>query len=108
LVAGVDEAGRGPLAGPVVAAAVILDPDNVPQGLDDSKKLTEAKREQLFEAIMASAHVGFCAAPVEVIDRLNILGATMWAMCGALDALSVKPDLALIDGNRVPPSLSCR
>lgn len=108
LVAGVDEAGRGPLAGPVVAAAVILDPDNVPQGLDDSKKLTEAKREQLFEAIMASAHVGFCAAPVEVIDRLNILGATMWAMCGALDALSVEPDLALIDGNRVPPSLSCR
>ncbi|WP_116653066.1 ribonuclease HII [Pelagibacterium sediminicola] len=107
LVAGVDEAGRGPLAGPVVAAAVILDPDNIPSGLNDSKKLTEARREALFETIMSTALVGFCAAPVEVIDRLNILGATMWAMCGALDALPVRPDLALIDGNRVPPGLSC-
>ena len=107
LVAGIDEAGRGPLAGPVVAAAVILDPDNIPSGLNDSKKLTEARREALFETIMGTALVGFCAAPVEIIDRLNILGATMWAMCGALDALPVKPDLALIDGNRVPPGLSC-
>src|SRR5690606_613878 len=73
-VAGVDEAGRGPLAGPVVAAAVILDPDTIPNGLNDSKKLSEAKREALFEEIMATAQVGFCAAPVEVIDRLNILG----------------------------------
>jgi ribonuclease HII len=108
IVAGVDEAGRGPLAGPVVAAAVILDPDNLPVGLNDSKKLTEEKREDLFEKIMATALVGFCAAPVEVIDRLNILGATMWAMCGALDALPLRPDLALIDGNRIPADLSCR
>ncbi len=108
IIAGVDEAGRGPLAGPVVAAAVILDPSAIPDGLDDSKKLTEARREALFEEIMASSLVGFCAAPVETIDRLNILGATMWAMCGALDALPVRPDLALIDGNRVPSGLSCR
>lgn len=108
LVAGLDEAGRGPLAGPVVAAAVILDPAHIPTGLDDSKKLTQARREALFEEIIATARVGFCAAPVEIIDRLNILGATMWAMCGALDALPVRPDLALIDGNRVPAGLSCR
>lgn len=107
MVAGVDEAGRGPLAGPVVAAAVVLDPKAIPEGLNDSKKLTEEKREELFEQIMATAHVAFCAAPVEVIDRLNILGATMWAMCQALDALPVKPDLALIDGNRLPTELSC-
>lgn len=108
VVAGVDEAGRGPLAGPVVAAAVILDPDCVPEGLNDSKKLSEERREALFTQIMASAHVGFCAAPVEVIDMLNILGATMWAMCKALEALSKTPDLALIDGNRIPPDLCCK
>lgn len=107
IVAGIDEAGRGPLAGPVVAAAVVLDPDAIPEGLNDSKKLTEDKREALFAQILASAQVGFCAAPVEVIDRLNILGATLWAMCGALDALPAKPDLALIDGNHVPKTLSC-
>ncbi|RDE10601.1 ribonuclease HII [Pelagibacterium lacus] len=107
LVAGIDEAGRGPLAGPVVAAAVILDPRRVPAGLNDSKKLTEERREALFAEIMETAQVGFCAAPVEVIDRLNILGATMWAMCKALDALPLRPDLALIDGNRIPAELSC-
>lgn len=108
IVAGIDEAGRGPLAGPVVAAAVVLDADNIPKGLNDSKKLTEERREALFEEIMGSAQVGFCAAPVEVIDRLNILGATLWAMCRALDALPIRPDLALIDGNHVPKDLSCR
>ncbi|SDG39836.1 ribonuclease HII [Pelagibacterium luteolum] len=108
IVAGIDEAGRGPLAGPVVAAAVVLDPDNIPPGLNDSKKLNEERREALFEQIITSAQVGFCAAPVEVIDRLNILGATLWAMCHALDALPVRPDVALIDGNHVPKGLSCR
>lgn len=106
-VAGIDEAGRGPLAGPVVAAAVILDPEAIPQGLNDSKKLNEERREALFAQIMATSQVGFCAAPVEVIDRLNIRGATLWAMCRALDALPVRPDLALIDGRDVPEGLSC-
>jgi ribonuclease HII len=107
MVAGIDEAGRGPLAGPVVAAAVVLDRHAIPEGLNDSKKLTEEKREALFEQLMVSAHVAFCAAPVEVIDRLNIRGATLWAMCRALDALPVRPDLALIDGRDIPEGLSC-
>jgi ribonuclease HII len=107
MIAGIDEAGRGPLAGPVVAAAVILDPRAIPDGLNDSKKLTEYRREALFTEIMATAHVAFCAAPVEVIDRLNIRGATLWAMCQALDALPVRPDLALIDGRDIPEGLSC-
>tara|TARA_R100000365_G_scaffold463_1_gene1528 strand:- start:3047 stop:3733 length:687 start_codon:yes stop_codon:yes gene_type:complete len=107
MVAGIDEAGRGPLAGPVVAAAVVLDPLAIPEGLNDSKKLTEEKREALFAQIMATAQVGFCAASVEVIDRLNIRGATLWAMCQALDALPVRPDMALIDGRDVPEGLSC-
>lgn len=107
-VAGVDEAGRGPLAGPVVAAAVILDPRNIPEGLNDSKKLSEKKREAVFRAIMASAEVGFCAAPAQVIDALNIRGATLWAMEQAVCALPRLPDLALIDGNDVPKGLACR
>lgn len=107
MVAGIDEAGRGPLAGPVVAAAVVLDRHAIPEGLNDSKKLTEEKREALFEQLMVSAHVAFCAAPVEVIDRLNIRGATLWAMCRALDSLPVRPDLALIDGRDIPEGLSC-
>lgn len=108
IVAGIDEAGRGPLAGPVVASAVVLDPAAIPDGLNDSKKLTEERREALFTQIMATAQVGFCAAPVEVIDRLNIRGATLWAMCRALDALPVRPALALIDGRDVPEGLSCK
>lgn len=107
IIAGVDEAGRGPLAGPVVAAAVVLDPGAVPAGLDDSKKLTAQKREVLFEALQRCARIGVCAAPVSVIDELNIRGATLWAMCRALDALPVRPDLALIDGRDVPAELSC-
>lgn len=107
LVAGVDEAGRGPLAGPVVAAAVILDPDNTPDGLNDSKKLTEAKREALFEKLICSAQVGFCAAPSHLVDTLNIRGATLWAMTQAVLSLPTRPDIALIDGRDVPPGLPC-
>ncbi len=106
-VAGVDEVGRGPLAGPVYAAAVILDPARLPTGLDDSKKMTELRREKAFDAIMASAlEVGIGLASVEEIDRINILAATMLAMRRAVDGLSIKPVHALIDGNKVP-ALPC-
>ena len=99
-VCGVDEAGRGPLAGPVCAAAVILPPGLIIDGLNDSKKLTEKKREALFPQITAAA-VSYCVAfaSAEEIDRLNILNATMLAMNRAIRALSVKADFALIDGN---------
>ena len=111
LVAGVDEAGRGPWAGPVVAAAVILDPDNIPEGMDDSKKLSPKKREALFDPIMASARVSVGQASVAEIDELNILGGTMLAMRRALQGLfdcdRQGPDFALIDGNRLPPELPC-
>ena len=87
-VAGIDEAGRGPLAGPVVAAAVILVPDAIPAGIDDSKAIDEEAREALYAAIMASgAAVGVGIADVERIDRMNILRATLWAMEAAVDAL---------------------
>jgi len=106
-VAGVDEVGRGPLAGPVYAAAVILDPARLPAGLDDSKKMNEARREKAFDAIMASAlAVGIGVASVEEIDRINILAATMLAMRRAVDGLSIKPVHALIDGNKLP-ALPC-
>ena len=103
LVAGVDEVGRGPLCGPVVTAAVILDPARPIQGLNDSKKLTEARREALFDEIQEKA-LAWCIARAEVheIDRLNILHATMLAMQRAVEGLSVTPKLALIDGNRCP------
>ena len=104
-VCGIDEAGRGPWAGPVIAAAVVLDPDCIPAGLDDSKKLTEARREALFEPILASARVGIGIADVERIDRDNILAATLWAMGQAMQQID-SVDLALIDGNRAP-KLSC-
>ena len=99
-VCGCDEAGRGPLCGPVVAAAVILPPDVIIEGLDDSKKLTEKKREKLFDIIkeVAVAYAIAEATPAE-IDEYNILNASMLAMRRAVDALSVKPDFALIDGN---------
>lgn len=107
-VAGVDEAGRGPLAGPVVAAAVILDPNAVPEGLADSKVLDTVAREVAYERIMASAiAVGVGEADVAEIDRLNILHATMAAMKRAVGALDVKPKVVLVDGNRLP-SLDCR
>jgi ribonuclease HII len=100
---GVDEAGRGPWAGPVVAAAVILDPQNIPQGLNDSKKLTEAKREALFEPIMQSARVGIGIASAQLIDDINILQATFRAMQDAVAALGSQTTMALVDGNRAPP-----
>jgi ribonuclease HII len=105
-VCGVDEAGRGPLAGPVVAAAVILDPTNIPPGLNDSKKLTEKARENLFAHILATADVGVGVAGVARIDQDNILAATMWAMAEAVNDLATRPDLALVDGNRAP-QLAC-
>ncbi len=107
LVCGVDEAGRGPLAGPVVAAAVILDPNNPIDGLNDSKKLSARRRERLKAEICAKALTWAVAeASVEEIDTINILHASMLAMQRAVDALSVRPIRALIDGNRCP-KLAC-
>jgi ribonuclease HII len=105
-VCGIDEAGRGPWAGPVVAAAVILDPHAIPSGLNDSKKLTEAQREALFDPILRSARVGIGIGDVERIDRDNILAATLWAMAQALEQLG-DVAVALIDGNQAP-MVSCR
>lgn len=107
-VAGIDEAGRGPLAGPVFAAAVILDPARPIAGLDDSKKLSAARREALSLLIREQA-VAWCiaSATVEEIDSLNILQATMLAMRRACEGLSVRPGRALIDGNRIPHGLDC-
>jgi ribonuclease HII len=103
LVAGVDEAGRGPLAGPVVAAAVILDELQPIAGLADSKKLTARQRERLYDEIRAKALACCIAeASVEEIDRLNILHATMLAMRRAVEGLRLKPAKVLVDGNRVP------
>ena len=107
-ICGVDEAGRGPWAGPVVAAAVVLDRTSVPKGLDDSKKLTAARRAALYDAIQAAARVGIGIASVAEIDRLNILRANDLAMARAVAALDPVPDAALVDGNRVPPDLPCR
>lgn len=102
-ICGVDEAGRGPLAGPVCAAAVILPAGAVIEGLDDSKKLTEKKRERLYDIIKQTA-VAYSVAygTLEEIETVNILEATYLAMNRAIEGLSVKPDFALIDGNRVP------
>lgn len=101
-IAGVDEAGRGPWAGPVVAAAVILDPEKIPASLDDSKVLDEDTRAHLFNLLMRSAIVGVGIADVSRIDRDNILNATLWAMREAVAQLSVQPRLAIVDGNRAP------
>lgn len=104
LIAGVDEAGRGPLAGPVVAAAVILDDRQPIVGLADSKKLTAARREALYEEIMAKALCcSIAQASVDEIDALNILQATMLAMRRAVEGLRLKPAKVLVDGNRLPP-----
>lgn len=103
IICGVDEAGRGPLAGPVYAAAVILPSDCVIEGLNDSKKLTEKKREKLFDEIKEKALAyGIASADEKEIDEINILNATFLAMKRAIASLSVKPDLALIDGNQKP------
>src|SRR5688572_1203550 len=97
-VAGCDEAGRGPLAGPVVAAAVILDPDRIPRGLNDSKKLDREEREKLYQKICASAEVAVAFAPPSRIDRDNILRASLWALARAVAALPVRPQLVFVDG----------
>ena len=102
VIAGVDEAGRGPWAGPVVAAAVVLDPNRAPAGIADSKQLSEARREQLFDAIFETSQVGIAFADAERIDRDNVLAATMWAMQRAVAELPRAPSLVLVDGNRAP------
>lgn len=102
LIAGVDEVGRGPLAGPVTAAAVILNPSNIPQGLNDSKKLSAKRRENLYDLILKSATVAVAHVSVEEIDRINILQASLLAMRNAVAALNPQPAHLLIDGNRVP------
>ncbi len=107
LVAGVDEAGRGPLAGPVVAAAVILAERGTPAGLDDSKRLSAPKRAALYEALRGRARIGIGLAPAAEIDRRGIVAATGAAMARAVEALEEKPDVALVDGP-VAPRLCCR
>ena len=110
IVCGIDEAGRGPLAGPVVAAAVILDRASLPRRLkrelDDSKKLSREAREEYFALIRACARIGVGAASVAEIDRINILQATFLAMRRAVSRLGALPDIALVDGNQ-PPPLPC-
>jgi ribonuclease HII len=106
-VAGVDEAGRGPLAGPVVAAAVVLDPKKIPKGLADSKLLQPEERERLFARICATAEIAFAFASAREIDRINILQATLAAMRRAVTGLARPADAVLIDGNVVPKGLPC-
>lgn len=106
IVAGVDEAGRGPLAGPVIAAAAILNPQCVPAGIRDSKALSEERRNDIADALMKVATVGVGVASVEEIDRLNILQASLLAMTRAVEALPVSPAACIIDGN-IKPKLAC-
>jgi ribonuclease HII len=102
-VAGCDEAGRGPLAGPVIAAAVVLDPKRIPQGLNDSKKLTAPRRDRLFDEICACAEISIAIAPPARIDRDNILQASLWALAQAARMLASKPRLVFVDGrDRLP------
>ena len=107
IICGVDAAGRGPLAGPVCAAAVILPKDLEIEGLNDSKKLSEKKREQLFDIIIEKA-ISYCVAygTLEEIEEKNILNATFLAMNRAIDGLNIKPDFALIDGNKIPTGIN--
>ncbi len=107
LVAGVDEAGRGPLAGPVVVAAVAFADRRYPDGLNDSKKLTPAQRERLYDAILDRAAVSIAIASRARIDRMNILRASLWAMSRAVAGLPERPDHVLVDGNMQPPGLAC-
>jgi len=106
-VAGIDEAGRGPLAGPVVVAACILEPSHIPSGLNDSKKLTAAKREALYEQILATSHASIVSVSAQTIDAINIRAATLQGMAQAVRGLAVQPAYALIDGRDVPPGLPC-
>ena len=107
LVAGVDEAGRGPLAGPVVVAAVVFFDRRWPDGLNDSKKLTLRQRERLYDAILEQAAVSIAVASRARIDRMNILRASLWAMSRAVAGLPERPDHVLVDGNMAPPGLTC-
>jgi ribonuclease HII len=104
----VDEAGRGPLAGPVVAAAVILDANAIPDGIADSKVLLADERERIFAALCETAEIAFAFSSVRAIDRINILHATLSAMRRAIAGLARPADIALIDGNVVPRGLSCK
>src|SRR5215510_8543177 len=108
-VAGCDEAGRGPLAGPVVAAAVILDPKRIPRGLNDSKKLSAEEREKLYDKICATAEVSVAFGSTERIDRDNILRASLWALAAAVKALPVRPRLVFVDGrDRIDCGCDCQ
>ena len=107
VIAGVDEVGRGPWAGPVTACAVVLDPANIPAGLNDSKKLTAKRREFLFEQILNTADVSIAHVSVAEIDQVNILQASLLAMEKAVSGLTKVADFALIDGNKTPKNLSC-
>jgi len=106
-VAGVDEAGRGPLAGPVVAAAVVLDPKRIPKGIADSKVLDPDERERIFEKLCATAEISFAFGSVTAIDTVNILQATLLAMRRAVLGLAQAADAVLVDGNVVPKNLPC-
>ena len=106
-VCGMDEAGRGPLAGPVTAAAVILDPNNIPEGLHDSKKLSEKKRSALFFEILNSSIVSFANIGAPTIDKINIREASLLAMSNCVHSLNTNVDFALIDGNALPHHLPC-
>src|ERR1700759_841249 len=108
-VAGCDEAGRGPLAGPVVAAAVILDPNRIPRGIDDSKRLTAEEREKLFEKICATSSFAVAFASPARIDRDNILRASLWALARAVRALPEAPRLVFVDGrDRIDAGCDCQ
>ena len=107
-VAGCDEVGRGPLAGPVVAAAVVLDPKRIPKGIDDSKRLTAARREELFEEIVATASFAVACASIARIDRDNILRASLWALARAVHALPDAPKHVFVDGrDRIEIACEC-
>ena len=105
-IAGVDEVGRGPLCGPVTAAAVILNPDDIPEGLNDSKKMTAKKRDALYDEILAKADCCIAHATVQEIDEINILRASHLAMTRAIAGLTKAPDHILIDGNMIPKGLT--
>ncbi len=108
IIAGTDEAGRGPLAGPVVAAAVVLDPDNLPLGIDDSKRLSKPQREAALTEVLSKARaVAFASCCSDEIDAVNILRASLTAMTRAVQALSIASDHVLADGRDVPPGLPC-
>jgi len=106
-IAGVDEIGRGCLAGPLVAAAVVLDPRNIPDGIADSKTLEAEARRELYREILASSRIGIGIAEVDRIDNDGIPNASLWAMADAVARLECKPRLVIVDGNKVPPALEC-